>query len=513
MTGSADYNVDLLVIGGGINGAGIARDATGRGLKVLVCDKGDLGSATSSASSKLSHGGLRYLEHFEFRLVREALAEREVLLRIAPHIGHPLRFVLPLDSSLRPAWMIAIGLFLYDHLARRSRLGASRRLDLRTAPEGRPLKPEITKGFSYFDGWIDDSRLVVLNAMDAVVRGAIVMPRWTCQTILRQNDHFIAQLAGAGGRKTSVMARAVINAAGPWAGRVLNQITGERDPLRLVKGSHIIVPKLYEGDHAYILQNDDKRIIFTIPYEERFTVVGTTDIAFAGDANDVKIAPEEIIYLCAAVNRWFRQPLRPESIVSSYAGVRPLIDDESSDPSAVTRDYVFDLRGSESEPVLLSVFGGKLTTYRPLAETVLSKLKPFFPQMSGAWTSTAPLPGGDIPGGDIDAFETAFLRDHSWLAPDIARRYARAYGDRAKIVLDDALSMTDLGRHFGSGLYQREVEYLIGHEWAETAEDILWRRTKLGLHIAPDGVAALEGWLAQRSPHLEAAASLRDKRA
>jgi glycerol-3-phosphate dehydrogenase len=513
MTGSADHNVDLLVIGGGINGAGIARDAAGRGLKALLCEKGDLGSATSSASSKLIHGGLRYLEHFEIRLVREALAEREVLLRIAPHIARPLRFVLPLDSSLRPAWMIAIGLFLYDHLARRSRLAASRRLDLRTAPEGQPLKAELTRGFSYSDGWVDDSRLVVLNAMDAAARGAVVMPRWACQTVLRQDNRFIAQLVASDRRKVSVSARAVVNAAGPWAGRMLNHITGEPDPLRLVKGSHIVVPRLYDGDHAYILQNDDKRIVFTIPYEGRFTVVGTTDVAYSGDAEHVSIAPEEISYLCAAVNRWFRQPLQPESIVSTYAGVRPLIDDEQSDPSAVTRDYVFDLRGGGDEPVLLSVFGGKLTTYRPLAETVLSKLKPFFPQMPGAWTGAASLPGGDIPGADIDAFETAFVRDHPWLAPDIARRYARAYGDRVAIVLDGARSAADLGRHFGAGLYQREVEYLIDHEWAETVEDILWRRTKIGLHIAPDGVAALERWLAQRSPDREAAASLKDKRA
>lgn len=513
MTGSADHNVDLLVIGGGINGAGIARDAAGRGLKVLLCEKGDLGSATSSASSKLIHGGLRYLEHFEIRLVREALAEREVLLRIAPHIARPLRFVLPLDSSLRPAWMIAIGLFLYDHLARRSRLAASRRLDLRTAPEGRPLKAELTRGFSYSDGWVDDSRLVVLNAMDAAARGAVVMPRWACQTVLRQDKRFIAQLVASDRRKMSVSARAVVNAAGPWAGRMLNHITGEPDPLRLVKGSHIVVPRLYDGDHAYILQNDDKRIVFTIPYEGRFTVVGTTDVAYSGDAEHVSIAPEEISYLCAAVNRWFRQPLQPESIVSTYAGVRPLIDDEQSDPSAVTRDYVFDLRGGGDEPVLLSVFGGKLTTYRPLAETVLSKLKPFFPQMPGAWTGTAPLPGGDIPGADIDAFEAAFVRDHPWLAPDIARRYARAYGDRVAALLDGVRGIADLGRHFGAGLYQREVEYLIDHEWAETAEDILWRRTKIGLHIAPDGVAALERWLAQRSPDREAAASLKDKRA
>lgn len=507
MIGQADRQVDLLVIGGGINGAGIARDAAGRGLKVLLCEKGDLGSATSSASSKLIHGGLRYLEHFEFRLVREALAEREVLLRIAPHISRPLRFVLPLDSSLRPAWMISIGLFLYDHLARRSRLGASRRLDLRNAPEGRPLRAGITKGFSYFDGWIDDSRLVVLNAMDAAARGATVMPRWICEKVLRQDNRYVAQLSGAGARRMSVAARAVVNAAGPWAGRMLSQVTGDRDPLRLVKGSHIIVPRLYDGDHAYILQNDDKRVVFTIPYAERYTIVGTTDIPFIGDAGEVKITRDEIAYLCTAVSRWFRQPLQPDSIVSTYAGVRPLVDDESSNPSAVTRDYVFDLRGDDDGPALLSIFGGKLTTYRPLVEAALSKLGKFFPRMAGPWTASAPLPGGHIPGADIDAFEAQFTRNHAWLAADIARRYARAYGDRAELLLNGARSMNELGRHFGAGLHQREVEYLIRHEWAETSDDILWRRTKLGLEVTRDNVAALDDWLAQSSPQINAAAS------
>jgi glycerol-3-phosphate dehydrogenase len=507
MSSQTDRRVDLLVVGGGINGAGIARDAAGRGLSVLLCDKGDLGSATSSASSKLSHGGLRYLEHFEFRLVREALAEREVLLRIAPHIGRPLRFVLPLDSSLRPAWMISIGLFLYDHLARRSRLGSSRRLDLRMTQEGMPLKREITKGFSYFDGWIDDSRLVILNAMDAAARGATILPRWACQKIQRQQGCFVAQLSEPDGQRMSVTARAVVNAAGPWAGRVLNQVTGDRDPLRLVKGSHIIVPKLYDGDHAYILQNDDKRIVFTIPYEGRFTVIGTTDVSFTGEADQVEISADEIDYLCAAVNRWFQRPLQPDSIISTYSGVRPLIDDEKSDPSAVTRDYIFDLRGGENEPILLSIFGGKLTTYRPLAEAAVGKLTKFFPKMSAAWTANAPLPGGDIPNADIDVFESAFKRDHPWLEPKIAERYVRLYGNRTAILLNGARNMSDLGRHFGAGLYEREVEYLIAHEWAETAEDILWRRTKVGLHISPDGVAALTDWLRRRSPRVNAAAS------
>jgi glycerol-3-phosphate dehydrogenase len=502
-----EHQVDLLVIGGGINGAGIARDAAGRGLKVLLCDKGDLAGATSSASSKLSHGGLRYLEQYEFRLVREALAEREVLLRIAPHIGRPLRFVLPLDSTLRPAWMISIGLFLYDHLARRSRLKSSRRLDLWMSQEGMPLKRQVTKAFSYYDGWVDDARLVVLNAMDAAARGAVILPRWSCHKVMRDGKRFAAQLLGPGGQKMSVKARAIVNAAGPWAGRMLNQVTGERDPLRLVKGSHIIVPKLYEGDHAYILQNSDKRIVFAIPYEGKFTIVGTTDVAFSGDADDVAISQEEIKYLCAAINRWFLRPLLPDAIVSTYSGVRPLLDDEQADPSAVTRDYVLDVRGGGDEPVLLSVLGGKLTTYRPLAESAVGKLQLLFPDMSAPWTSSTPLPGGDIPDADIDAFEAAFKEDHPWLDEGIARRYVHSYGDRASIVLAGARNMSGLGRHFGAGLYEREVEYLVAHEWAETAGDILWRRTKIGLHISADGAAALADWLAQRSPRSHAAAS------
>lgn len=502
-----ERQVDLLVIGGGINGTGIARDAAGRGLKVLLCDKGDLAGATSSASSKLSHGGLRYLEHYEFRLVREALAEREVLLRIAPHIGRPLQFVLPLDSTLRPAWMISIGLFLYDHLARRSRLKSSRRLDLWMSQEGMPLKRHATKAFSYYDGWIDDARLVVLNAMDAASRDAVIMPRWACHKVMRDGKRFAAQLMGPGGQRMSVKARAIVNAAGPWAGRVLNQVTGESDPLRLVKGSHIIVPKLYEGDHAYILQNSDKRVVFAIPYEEKFTIVGTTDVAFAGDVDHVSISQDEIKYLCAAINRWFLKPLRPESIISTYSGVRPLLDDAAEDPSAVTRDYVLDLRGGGDEPVLLSVLGGKLTTYRSLAESAVGKLQPFFPDMSAPWTATAPLPGGDIPDADIGAFETAFKKDHPWLETNVARRYVHSYGDRASIVIAGARAMSGLGRHFGAGLYEREVEYLLAHEWAETADDILWRRTKIGLHISADGAAALVDWLAQRSPPSRAAAS------
>jgi glycerol-3-phosphate dehydrogenase len=328
-----------------------------------------------------------------------------------------------------------------------------------------------------------------------------------CHKVVRDGTRFAAQLLGPNGQKMGVTARAIVNAAGPWAGRVFNQITGERDPLRLVKGSHIIVPKLYDGDHAYILQNSDKRVVFTIPYEDRFTIVGTTDVAFSGDAEAVAISRDEINYLCAAVNRWFLRPLQPESVVATYSGVRPLIDDESADPSAVTRDYVFDIRGSAEAPVLLSIFGGKLTTYRPLAESAIEKLKPFFPDLPVAWTAETPLPGGQIPNADIDAFEAAFKRDHAWLDASVAHRYARSYGDRASNVLDGAHNVAGLGRHFGSGLYETEVKYLLAHEWAETADDILWRRTKLGLHISAEGARALADWLAQRAPQSHAVAS------
>ena len=494
---------DLLIIGGGINGAGIARDAAGRGLKVLLCDKNDLGSATSSASSKLIHGGLRYLEHYEFRLVREALAEREVLLRIAPHISRPLRFVLPHDPTLRPMWMIRLGLFLYDHLAYRSRFPASCTHNPFDDVIGRPLKPSARRGFAYSDGWVDDSRLVILNAVDAAARGAVVLPRCACVSARRQGGHWQATLRDESGRSREVSSRIIVNAAGPWAGDVLHDVLGrnERMPLRLVKGSHILVPRLYDGAHAYILQNDDRRVVFVIPYEDVFSLIGTTDLAYTQSLERIAIDGDEIRYLCAAVSRWFERPVRPQDVVSTYAGVRPLYDDDSDDPSSITRDYVFDLEGDAGTPALLSIFGGKLTTYRRLAEHALDKLDAFLPGLPGIWTATAPLPGGDIANGDIEAFVRAFHARHPWLPDVLARRYAQAYGSRAEAMLGDADRLTDLGCHFGGGLYAREVAFLLRHEFARTAEDVLWRRTKIGLHVPPDTAVALQNWIdAQADP-------------
>jgi glycerol-3-phosphate dehydrogenase len=490
---------DLLVIGGGINGVGIARDAAGRGLKVVLCERGDLAGGTSSASSKLIHGGLRYLEQYEFRLVREALAEREVLLGIAPHIARPMRFVLPHNAGLRPAWMIRIGLFLYDHLARRSKLPGSEGLKLRSRPEGTPLKPALEKGFAYSDCWVDDARLVVLNAMDAAARGAEILTRTACTAARRAGNLWHATLVGEDGVQREITARALVNAAGPWVSEVQRQVLGtnSEEHLRLVQGSHIVVPRLYEGEHAYILQNPDERIVFVIPYEGEFTLIGTTDIPYGGDPAKVEISQDEIAYLCASVDRYFERPVTPADVVWSYSGVRPLYDDSAKNPSAVTRDYVFDITGGgDGTPPLLSIFGGKLTTYRKLAEHALEKLGPFIGVPQRSWTGTAPLPGGDFADGDIAAFTAALAAKHPWLPPNLARRYARSYGTRAETIIGPARSLADLGEHFGAGLYAREVEYLVAEEWAKSPDDILRRRTKLVLHADPTITDKLATWFA-----------------
>jgi len=496
---------DLLVIGGGINGAGIARDAAGRGLSVVLCEQADLASATSSSSSKLIHGGLRYLEQYEFRLVREALAEREILLRNAPHIIWPMRFVLPHNRLLRPAWMIQLGLFLYDHLGGKRSLPGTRSLDFRDGgPEGSPLKPELTRGFAYSDCWVEDSRLVVLNAMDAKARGAEILVRTRCLEARReaspQGDHWVARLKDlATGAERMVKARILVNAAGPWVEGVLHGVAGQKGSahMRLVKGSHIVVPRLFEGDHAYILQNTDRRVIFAIPYEHRFTLIGTTDIPFTGDASKVTITPEEAAYLCDAVNRYFRTEIGPQDVVRSYSGVRPLYDDDSAaNPSTVTRDYVFDLSAKQGEAPLLSIYGGKITTYRRLAEHAMGKLAPFIPGMKPGWTAYAPLPGGDMPGAEFEPFAADFQERHPWLPADVARRLCRLYGTMAERLVDGAQSLTDMGEDFGGGLYEREAIWLVEHEFASSADDILWRRTKLGLHVPPEGVERLTAWLA-----------------
>ncbi len=504
--------VDLLVVGGGINGVGIARDAAGRGLSVVLCEQDDLGGATSSASTKLIHGGLRYLETFEFRLVREALIEREVLLNAAPHIIWPLRFVLPHNGGLRPAWMVRLGLFLYDHLGGREKLPGSYGLNLRDDPAGRPLKDKFTKAFCYSDCWVQDSRLVILNAMDAAERGAEILPRTRCTALRRSDNLWHATLEPRhGGAESRLRARAAVNAAGPWVGEVLSDIAGgnRENRLRLVKGSHIVVPRIGEGDQAYILQNDDRRIVFIIPYEQDYSLIGTTDVPYDGDPVDVRISGSEIDYLCTAVNRYLDKPVAPDDVIWSYAGVRPLYDDASANVSAVTRDYVFDIdRGREDNGApMLSIFGGKITTYRKLAEHAVEKLLPMVERTGPAWTQGATLPGGDMPGGDFEAFATGLRREKPWLPADLAWRYARAYGTRTDRLLNGASDLADLGGDLGDGVHEAEIAYLRKHEWAATAEDVLWRRSKLGLHVAAPTLARLATLFGESAPAPEKAAT------
>ncbi len=493
---------DLVVIGGGINGVGIAADAAGRGLKVFLCEKDDLAQHTSSASSKLIHGGLRYLEHYEFRLVREALAEREVLLAKAPHIVKPMRFVLPHRPHLRPAWMIRAGLFLYDHLGKRKRLGASRRL--RFGP-GYPLKPAITRGFEYADCAVDDARLVVLNAMSARENGAHIHTRTRCLRAERVDGLWQVELQHADGSLQTLRARALVNAAGPWVASFIKDDLKLEAPygIRLIQGSHLIVPRLYEGEHAYILQNEDQRIVFCIPYLERFTLIGTTDREYSGDPAKVAITEQETDYLLKVVNTHFNHQLVRGDIVHTYSGVRPLCNDESDNPSAVTRDYTLALSASAGQAPLLSVFGGKLTTYRKLAESAMAELKPHFPHMGGSWTANAPLPGGEDM-TTVQALLDAVLARHGWLPVDIAKRWVLTYGSRVWQLLDGVQGPEQLGQAIGGGLFGREVDYLRRQEWACDAEDILWRRTKLGLFTSEGEQQALKHYL-QQSGHEQAA--------
>ena len=486
--------VDLVVIGGGINGAGIARDAAGRGLSVILCEKDDLAQGTSSRSGKLIHGGLRYLEYYEFRLVREALIEREVLLNAAPHIVWPMRFVLPHSPEQRPAWLVRLGLFLYDHLGGRQKLPGCRNIDLRRDPEGRPIRPEFTRAFEYSDCWVDDARLVSLNALDAKERGATVMTRTAATAARRMNGGWEVAFTAADGTQSKVQAKAIANAAGPWVENVINGVAGSNSPrrVRLVKGSHIIVPKFWQGPQAYLFQNNDKRVIFVNPYEGDMALIGTTDIPYEGRAEDVAIDGSETDYLLAAINRYLKVPITRDQVIHAFSGVRPLYDDNAENPSAVTRDYVFDLTG---DPPMLSVFGGKITTYRKLAEHALEKLKPFFPAMKPAWTATAPLPGGDMPGADFDRFLGELRKARPWLPENLACHYARLYGTRTTDLLNGAQDLSGLGQHFGGLLYQAEIVYLRKAEWARTAEDVLDRRTKHGLHITAEQRAAVQRFM------------------
>jgi glycerol-3-phosphate dehydrogenase len=494
--------VDLLVIGGGINGTGIARDAAGRGLSVLLVEQDDLAGHTSSASTKLIHGGLRYLEYYEFRLVREALMERERLLAIAPHIIWPLQFVLPHSTAQRPAWMIRAGLFLYDHLARRKRLPASRAVRFPPHPAGQILNPVYRRGFTYSDCWVEDSRLVVLNAIDAAERGARIRTRTRLVSARPNGAHWLAEIEDRGRGTTEIIqARSIVNAAGPWVGEVLSAKLGRNTEktVRMIKGSHIILPKLYEGEFAFILQNQDQRIVFAVPYEREFTLIGTTDIPYEDDPSTVTITPEETDYLCQSVSRYFRKPVTPADVVRSYSGVRPLYDDHAANASAVTRDYVLDVEGGGGQPALLSVFGGKITTYRRLAEHALEKLLPAMGRAIGqSWTAEAPLPGGDMPDADFEAYLLQITARYPGLPAGLIRRLARAYGTRTPRILGDARSIADLGIDFGAGLTSAEVDYLVDHEWARESEDVLWRRSKLALHVPETTPAQLSDYLHAR---------------
>ncbi|WP_017931988.1 glycerol-3-phosphate dehydrogenase [Robiginitomaculum antarcticum] len=496
---------DILVIGGGVNGCGIANDAAGRGLSVTLCEMGDLAGATSSNSSKLIHGGLRYLEHMEFRLVREALREREVMLRKAPHIVWPLRIVLPHHDELRPAWMLRLGLFIYDNLGGRKTLPGTKTRNLLKEPHLSILKDNMTKGFEFSDCWVDDARLVVLNAVQAARSGANILPRVKCSALSRGADGmWTAVLDGqaphASGQIT-IRARAVVNAAGIAVDEILETALPGRqeDHLRLIKGSHIVTRKLYEGDHLYMFQNADDRIIFCIPYENDYTLIGTTDAPYDPADGPPKISDSERDYLIGAANEYLKTPISVSDIAWDYAGVRPLYDNKKDDASEVTRDYVFDLEGSDTEAPILSIFGGKITTYRELSEHALQKLSKFFPDAGGDWTEHAVLPGGDIPGGDFERFEVQMQRHYKWIDKTLLHRLLRCYGTLIHDVLENCQGQNDMGKHFGAGLYEREVEYLIDNEWAMSANDVLWRRTKRGLHMSEAERDALAAWFEDRA--------------
>ena len=502
---------DVLVVGGGINGAGVARDAAGRGLSVLLCEKDDLAAHTSSASTKLIHGGLRYLEYYEFGLVRKALIEREVLLRSAPHIMWPLRFVMPHAKGQRPAWLIRAGLFLYDMLARRELLPASSGIDLARHAAGQPLKPEFKRGFVYSDGWVDDARLVVLNAIDAAEHGARIFTRTRCTALAREGEgegaSWLATLQAADGKQTAVRARSVVNAAGPWTAQFLRQAApaAPHRHLRLIKGSHIVVKRLFAHDHAYIFQHPDGRIVFAIPYEHDFTLIGTTDLDYQGDSGKVEIDDEEIRYLCELSSYYFSKPVDPADVVWTYAGVRPLVEDAAADAKAVTRDYRFELE-QDGAP-LLSIFGGKITTFRKLAEEAVDVLAPLLQQGTtrGAWTAKACLPGGDLFGSapqnravrEFGQFVQGVQRQYAWLPAPLVARYARAYGTRIHVLLDGRTDVAAMGEEIATGLYAAEVDYVRRHEWAVSAADILWRRSKLGLHLPRATADTLDAWLAR----------------
>ena len=501
-----DRIFDLAIIGGGINGCGIARDAAGRGNTVFLCEMNDLASGTSSWSTKLVHGGLRYLEYYEFRLVREALIEREILWQIAPHIIRPLRFVLPHHAGLRPAWLLRLGLFLYDHIGGRHLLPPTRTVDLARDAVGRPLIPNrYTRGFEYSDCFVDDARLVVLTARDAADHGADIRTR-TRAVEIRQTDGIwqVTVQNTITGERTTIRSRVLVNAGGPWVEDVLASGSGvnARAKVRLVQGSHIVVKKLYEHDRAYMIQNADGRIVFVIPYQDDFTLIGTTDRDYHGDPSKVKATSEEIGYLCNSVSEYLAKPVKPEGVVWTYAGVRPLYDDGASDAKAATRDYVFELDTPGGAP-LLSIYGGKITTYRRLGEEAMQRLEPYLRsgKLREGWTGKSPLPGGDLDVSALPALTAELQRNYPFLARDHANRLAHAYGTRASKLLGMAKSLADLGPSFGATLTAAEVKYLMAHEWAQNADDIVWRRSKLGLRLSAEQISAIDDWIAShRTP-------------
>lgn len=503
-------NYDLIVIGGGINGAGIARDAAGRGLKVLLCEQNDLASATSSASTKLIHGGLRYLEHYEFRLVREALTEREVLLDNAPHIIWPLRFVLPHRKDLRPAWMIRLGLFLYDHLGGRKKLPASKGISFASHVAGDPLRSEMTKGFVYSDCWVDDARLVVLNAMDAREKGAEILTRTKCVGATQTNGQWNVTLRGADNHGDQndrvVTGKMLINAAGPWCADLIKSDGGvvqskTKANIRLVKGSHIVVPKIFDHDYCYIFQNGDGRIVFAIPYEDDFTLIGTTDVDFNGDPSSVKIDQDEIDYLCKLASGYFKKPVRRDDVVWTYSGVRPLYagNGETQNASKISRDYTLKLEANSGDAPALHVFGGKITTYRKLAEHALQIITDQLGRDDHPWTASAPLPGGDFPNASADDAQSVYAKRYDWVPAKMLKRLLRCYGTRIEAILGTAKGLSDLGTCYGHDLYEAELRYLIDQEWVRDLDDLIWRRSKLGLRLTQDQKDALKQRLANET--------------
>lgn len=479
-------NVDVLVIGGGINGVGIATDAAGRGLSVILCEKDDLASHTSSASTKLIHGGLRYLEQIEFKLVHEALREREILLKRAPHLVHPLKFVLPYDAHYRPAWIIRLGLKFYDCLVRHSAFKRSQGMNLERETEGKPLKSAFNRGFSYYDSRTDDARLVVTNAIEAKNKGAVILTRTECVSAQRDTHYWSVRLKD---QKTdqikTIYAKAIVNAAGTFVSCVLQSVFNQPldSRIHLIKGSHIVIPKLYQGDWAYLLQNRDKRVVFAIPFQGEFTLIGTTDVPYKGDLDNVQITDDEIRYLIRVTHHYFKNPIQQSDIYWSYAGVRALYDSRKNEAQKITREYHLEINDLKGELPLISIFGGKLTTYRSLAETVLKQLNAYFPDMKKPWTSKAPLPGGDFEEKTFESFFENLTQQYAWVHKPLLYRYAENYGTQIHCILMGTKTLSNLGQHFGAGLYEREVVYLKEHEWAVTAEDILWRRSKLGLFL------------------------------